>query len=425
MLRDLFPSQLLCFSICRAPGSVVGDPTSGGSAPYYGDAWDEEAEDSTRGVANSATGRFRCEDEGNVDGAGLAHGGHYDASPPGLPIGGAGGGAGFWARLDQLPVLPPPQRHRDKGARKQEDNDDFAEADVAADVSEFQGGAESSEHQAGASEQALHNRVKASSTHRSFPRPLGGAGAAGMRCHRHPGYPAGFATMDSYGAESSASGSAAATFGDASDSSAVFSMQWRGCCGFVVRLRPDTPEGPWLCHHFTLDGAHCVQSGLGKQFANRCAGALHPIDGEATSFDDITTRRRCMGLHKPDMGMGYPLLLRCARPPSTPLCRPDTCPYLAQHVTCPYAARIAEAASAAAEQRVSDSASCTTAPTSDEWSPNGAAVQPEPDGDSDFSPIHSPRHHVELPALGPLMEPGEAEEEAAEAGKTIQNASAW
>lgn len=122
----------------------------------------------------------------------------------------------------------------------------------------------------------------------------------------------------------------------------VHPAHWHGRCGCVHRLRPDAPPGPWLCHHFSVDGTHVAQSGLAAEHANRCAGALRAIDGEADSFDALVQPSEgCMGLRKPDRA-GYPLLLRCSKPPPGPVCRRDSCPYLARNVICPYAARSAE-----------------------------------------------------------------------------------
>lgn len=131
---------------------------------------------------------------------------------------------------------------------------------------------------------------------------------------------------------------------DGHDSSGwdVHPCHWHGRCGNVLRLRPDAPPGPWLCHHFTVDGSHVAQSGLPAEHANRCAGELRAIDGEADSFNALVQAPgRCMGLRKPD-GSGYPLLLRCSRPPTVPICRRDSCPYLARSMICPYMARTAE-----------------------------------------------------------------------------------
>eukprot|EP00747_Dinoflagellata_sp_TGD_P185590 gnl/TRDRNA2_/TRDRNA2_42196_c0_seq1.p1 gnl/TRDRNA2_/TRDRNA2_42196_c0~~gnl/TRDRNA2_/TRDRNA2_42196_c0_seq1.p1 ORF type:complete len:344 (-),score=35.58 gnl/TRDRNA2_/TRDRNA2_42196_c0_seq1:149-1180(-) len=106
---------------------------------------------------------------------------------------------------------------------------------------------------------------------------------------------------------------------------------YQGKCGFVVRLKQDTPAGPWMCHHFTIDGIHCARSGLGPEHANRCAGLLAVIDPEA---DEVTV---CMGLRKPAESPSTPLLARCNRPSSGPVCRVDTCPFLASNLACPYA----------------------------------------------------------------------------------------
>lgn len=127
---------------------------------------------------------------------------------------------------------------------------------------------------------------------------------------------------------------------DAHDSSLdVHPAHWHGRCGYVLRLREDAPPGPWLCHHFSVDGTHIVQNGLPLEHANRCSGELVAIDGEAGSFDALVDGPgRCMGLRKPD-GFGCPLLLRCARPPPGPVCRRDSCPYLARGMTCPHMAR--------------------------------------------------------------------------------------
>lgn len=131
----------------------------------------------------------------------------------------------------------------------------------------------------------------------------------------------------------------------------VHPSHWHGRCGYVLRLRPDAPPGPWLCHHFSVDGAHIVQNGLAVEHANHCAGELRPIDGEADSFDALVEAPgRCMGLRKPDT-VGYPVLLRCSRPPAGPVCRRDSCPYLAQNVICPYIARITEHAAVASAAR--------------------------------------------------------------------------
>eukprot|EP00929_Paragymnodinium_shiwhaense_P075476 TRINITY_DN38592_c0_g1_i2.p1 TRINITY_DN38592_c0_g1~~TRINITY_DN38592_c0_g1_i2.p1 ORF type:complete len:412 (-),score=59.34 TRINITY_DN38592_c0_g1_i2:144-1379(-) len=195
----------------------------------------------------------------------------------------------------------------------------------------------------------------------------------------------------------------------------VLSMQWHGRCGFVVRLRPDTPSGPWMCHHFTLDGTHCVRFGLGKQHANRCAGMLHPIaeaDSAAAdgfSFGGGCSAPRCMGLRKPEGGsMGYPMLVRCGRPATAPVCRPDTCPYIAQNLMCPYAARAVEAATGGGlgggGLSIADSTSCTTAPLSEEGPNVGGAA---PEADSDLSPVQTPRTHARTGELltpsGPVM----------------------
>eukprot|EP00928_Gymnodinium_smaydae_P054759 TRINITY_DN38487_c0_g1_i1.p1 TRINITY_DN38487_c0_g1~~TRINITY_DN38487_c0_g1_i1.p1 ORF type:complete len:434 (+),score=77.57 TRINITY_DN38487_c0_g1_i1:181-1482(+) len=127
----------------------------------------------------------------------------------------------------------------------------------------------------------------------------------------------------------------------------VPAMQWQGRCGFVVRLKPGTPDGPWLCHHFSVDGTHCVSGGLGMQHANRCAGVLHPINEESTPAEKmfsmgLPSPRRCMGLRRPGGDLrGGPVIVRCGRPLTVPTCTSDTCPFLAQGMCCPYATRVA------------------------------------------------------------------------------------
>lgn len=150
----------------------------------------------------------------------------------------------------------------------------------------------------------------------------------------------------------------------------VHPSHWHGRCGYVLRLRPDAPPGPWLCHHFSVDGVHIAQSGLPAEHANRCAGALRAIDGEADSFDALQAPGRCMGLRKPD-SVGYPLLLRCSRPPPGPVCRRDSCPYLAQNVICPYMVRSNELAATASTGR-SDVGSGASGPSEDRESSSAA-----------------------------------------------------
>jgi len=143
-------------------------------------------------------------------------------------------------------------------------------------------------------------------------------------------------------------------FATSDDDDGLYPMQRHGRCGFVVRLRPGTPDGPWMCHHFTLDGVHCVLAGLPACYANRCAGVLHDIDGNANPFDRLRVPSRCMGLRRPLNDHGYPTLVRCGKPARSPACRLDTCPYLADGVECPYEAM---AAVAEVERAVSGEAS--------------------------------------------------------------------
>jgi hypothetical protein len=111
---------------------------------------------------------------------------------------------------------------------------------------------------------------------------------------------------------------------------------WRGRCGFVARLRPETPEGPWMCHHFTVDGVHCVRAGLGPEHANSCAGFCRVIETE--TFEDLADPPRCMGLRKPLDGPGCPSLIRCG-PATVPTCSKSNCPFLARGRQCPYVRR--------------------------------------------------------------------------------------
>lgn len=111
---------------------------------------------------------------------------------------------------------------------------------------------------------------------------------------------------------------------------------WRGRCGFVARLRPETPEGPWMCHHFTVDGVHCVRAGLGPEHANSCAGFCRLIETE--TLEDLADPPRCMGLRKPLDGPGCPSLIRCGLA-TVPSCSPSNCPFLARRRQCPYVRR--------------------------------------------------------------------------------------
>jgi len=111
----------------------------------------------------------------------------------------------------------------------------------------------------------------------------------------------------------------------------VCSPQLHGRCGFVVRLREDTPAGPWMCHHFTLDGVHCARRGLGAEHANKCGGVLSTIN------DRVDNRDICMGLRKAAAGHGAPILARCGAIAPEPICRLDSCPFLSKDMTCPYA----------------------------------------------------------------------------------------
>lgn len=111
---------------------------------------------------------------------------------------------------------------------------------------------------------------------------------------------------------------------------------WRGRCGFVARLRPETPEGPWMCHHFTVDGVHCVGAGLGPEHANNCAGFCRVIETE--TLEELADPPRCMGLRKPVDGPGCPSLIRCGLA-TVPGCSPSNCPFLARRRQCPYVRR--------------------------------------------------------------------------------------
>jgi len=272
-----------------------------------------------------------------------------------------------WVDVKSIAVLPE---------GKKEDDDEFDDADAAMDTAEF-----TTMNTSSASKEVSPNKVKASQMHASKTKLIDDTGQAGE----------GFSEFED------------------SHVPAHSSLQFHGRCGFVVRLRPDAPSGPWMCHHFTLDGTHCVSYGLGKQHANRCAGVLHPINAEAHNLDDPRPSRRCMGLRKPGDGNGYPLLVRCGKAATAPACRPDSCPYIAQNLLCPYAARAAEVASLAATRAAAvtstDALSCTTAataPTSDI-----ANAQPEPD--SDFSPMHTPGRDFDgnEPTHGPIPSPFE------------------
>lgn len=111
---------------------------------------------------------------------------------------------------------------------------------------------------------------------------------------------------------------------EGTNDSGTFFTQWRGRCGFVARVRPETPEGPWMCHHFTLDGEHCVGVGLGPEHANSCAGTCRMIETE--TFEELADPPRCMGLRKPIDHPGCPTLIKCTLA-SSHCCTTRNCPF--------------------------------------------------------------------------------------------------
>jgi len=133
---------------------------------------------------------------------------------------------------------------------------------------------------------------------------------------------------------------------EGTDDSGMFFTQWRGRCGFITRLRHDTPEGPWMCHHFTVNGEHCVRAGLGPEHANSCAGVCLTM---APTFQDFTDPPRCMGLRKPLDGPGAPTLIKCS-PACVPCCTPSSCAFLSKGRICPFVKK------AAADRRAEEQA---------------------------------------------------------------------
>jgi len=125
---------------------------------------------------------------------------------------------------------------------------------------------------------------------------------------------------------------------EGTNDSGMFLTQWRGRCGFVTRLRFETPDGPWMCHHFTVDGEHCVSLGLGPEHANSCAGVCRMIETE--TFEDLADPPRCMGLRKPLDGPGAPTLIKCGLA-SGPCCTPSNCPFLSKGRMCPFVKKAA------------------------------------------------------------------------------------
>merc|ERR1719453_483784 len=109
---------------------------------------------------------------------------------------------------------------------------------------------------------------------------------------------------------------------EGTNDSGVFFTQWRGRCGFCCRLRPETPDGPWMCHHFTVDGEHCVTMGLGPEHANSCAGVCQMMATE--TLEDLADPPRCMGLRKPLDGPRCPTLIKCGIA-AAPCCSVRTC----------------------------------------------------------------------------------------------------
>lgn len=166
-----------------------------------------------------------------------------------------------------------------------------------------------------------------------------------------------------------------------------FFTNWRGRCGFVCRLRPETPEGPWMCHHFTVDGVHCVKAGLGPEHANSCAGVCRMI--EAETFEDFADPPRCMGLRKPLDGPGYPTLIRCGLAGSSgPGCSPMNCPFLARGRSCPFVKRAAQ--SRRAEEHCTSTRFSPEPPSASltrhgggtlRGDGNGILIEPDPDDD--------------------------------------------
>eukprot|EP01059_Diplonema_ambulator_P032848 TRINITY_DN6635_c0_g1_i3.p1 TRINITY_DN6635_c0_g1~~TRINITY_DN6635_c0_g1_i3.p1 ORF type:complete len:115 (+),score=27.30 TRINITY_DN6635_c0_g1_i3:68-412(+) len=75
------------------------------------------------------------------------------------------------------------------------------------------------------------------------------------------------------------------------------------------------------CHHFSEDGRHCVQNGLGPDQAKQCNGVLYANASSAVGnfFGVSSLSLQCgkqRGTHKP--------------------CKDDNCPYVAAKQKCPY-----------------------------------------------------------------------------------------
>jgi hypothetical protein len=175
---------------------------------------------------------------------------------------------------------------------------------------------------------------------------------------------------------------------EGTNESGIFYTHWQGRCGFVSRLRPETPEGPWMCHHFTVDGEHCVMAGLGPEHANSCAGACRMLEAEA--FQDLADPPRCMGLRKPVDRPGRPTLIKCGLP-SRPCCSVDTCPFLANGRPCPFVKRFGADRGRDEEQTL---ARFNTEPTPHRVGGCGARIRSgidgiliEPDPDDNMSPF--------------------------------------
>lgn len=174
-----------------------------------------------------------------------------------------------------------------------------------------------------------------------------------------------------------------------SNDSGIFFTQWRGRCGYMGRLRPDTPDGPWMCHHFTVDGEHCVGSGLGPEHANRCAGVCRI--NETETFEDLADPPRCMGLRKPHDGPGCPTLIKCCLASSSVCCSPDTCPFLAQRRQCPFVKRAAQHRRAEEQTTMRFSPEPTphaaTRQSGGHLRGGGDGILIEPEPDDDMSPF--------------------------------------
>ena len=77
------------------------------------------------------------------------------------------------------------------------------------------------------------------------------------------------------------------------------------------------------CHHFTPDGRHCVEQGLGPEEARVCRGVM---------FGDIKAAAWAL------IGMGN-IKLVCRKqnvPPTHTMCRATQCPFVAAGQLCPY-----------------------------------------------------------------------------------------